>query len=142
MIVKLLTEYHLECLSLKGGCRGLSESTHVKMPHCWKSHALAQFSYFFQILITNSLSCLKVNLKMVLVKFEGKPILYITSIDLLSEEQMALIISYRQNSLKVVVLSYFAMQIEVENTTLKISLKIFLSIHTISFNFSKARQHK
>ena len=42
MIVKLLTEHHLEFLSLKGGCRGLSESTHVKMPHCWKSHSLAQ----------------------------------------------------------------------------------------------------
>ena len=43
MIVKLLTEHHLEFLSLKGGCRGSSESTHVKMSHCWKSHALAQF---------------------------------------------------------------------------------------------------
>ena len=43
MIVKLLTEHHLEFLSLKGGCRGLSESTHVKMPHCWKSHATAQY---------------------------------------------------------------------------------------------------
>ena len=42
MIVKLLTEHHLEFLSLKGDCRGSSESTHVKMPHCWKSHALAQ----------------------------------------------------------------------------------------------------
>ena len=42
MIVKLLTEHHLEFLSLKGGCRGSSESIHVKMPHCWKSHALAQ----------------------------------------------------------------------------------------------------
>ena len=31
MIVKLLTEYHLEFLSLKGGCRGSSESTLVKM---------------------------------------------------------------------------------------------------------------
>ena len=30
MIVKLLTDYHLEFLSLKGGCRGLSESTLVK----------------------------------------------------------------------------------------------------------------
>ena len=44
MIVKLLTEHNLEFLSLKGGCRGSSESTHVKMPHCWKSHALAHFS--------------------------------------------------------------------------------------------------
>ena len=41
MIVKLLTEHHLEFLSLKGGCRGSSESTHVKMSNCWKSHALA-----------------------------------------------------------------------------------------------------
>ena len=37
MIVKLLTEHHFEFLSLKGDCTGLSESTHVKMPHCWKS---------------------------------------------------------------------------------------------------------
>ena len=42
MIVKLLTERHLEFLSLKGGCRGSSESTLVKMSNCWKSHALAQ----------------------------------------------------------------------------------------------------
>ena len=42
MIVKLLIEYHLEFLSLKGDCRGSSESTHVKMPHCWKFYALAQ----------------------------------------------------------------------------------------------------
>ena len=39
MIVKLLTEHHLEFLSLKGGCRGSSESTLVKMSNCWKSHA-------------------------------------------------------------------------------------------------------
>ena len=38
MIVKLLTEHHLEFLSLKGGCRGSSESTLVEMSHCWKSH--------------------------------------------------------------------------------------------------------
>ena len=42
MIVKLLTEHNLEFLSLKGGCRGSSESTHVEMPNCWISHALAQ----------------------------------------------------------------------------------------------------
>ena len=41
MIVKLLTEHHLEFLSLKGGCRGSSESTHVKIPYFWKSHATA-----------------------------------------------------------------------------------------------------
>ena len=44
MIVKLLTEHHLEFLNLKGGCTGPSESTHVKIPHCWKSHVTAHFS--------------------------------------------------------------------------------------------------
>ena len=42
MSVKLLTEHHLEFLSLTGGCTGSSESTLVKMPHCWKSHVVAQ----------------------------------------------------------------------------------------------------
>ena len=46
MIVKLLTERHLEFLSLKGGCTGSSESTLVKMSNCWKSHALAQILTF------------------------------------------------------------------------------------------------
>ena len=41
MIVQLLTEYHMEFLSLKGGCRGLSESSLVKISKCWKSHAAA-----------------------------------------------------------------------------------------------------
>ena len=42
MIVKQLTERHLEFLSLKGSYRGSSESTHVKMSNCWKSYAAAQ----------------------------------------------------------------------------------------------------
>ena len=41
MSVKLLTIHLLEVLSLKGGCTCSSESTLVKMPHCWKSHAMA-----------------------------------------------------------------------------------------------------
>ena len=45
MIVKLLTEHHLEFLSLKGGCTGSSESTLIKLPHCWKSHALAHLLF-------------------------------------------------------------------------------------------------
>ena len=45
MIVKLLIEHHLEFLSLIAGCRGSSESTHVKMPYGWKSHALAHLIY-------------------------------------------------------------------------------------------------
>ena len=46
MIVKLLTEHHLEFLRLKGGYTGWSESTHGKMSHCWKSRALAQLLIF------------------------------------------------------------------------------------------------
>ena len=41
MTVTLLTEQHLEFLSLKGSCAGLSEPIHIKMPHCWKSHVPA-----------------------------------------------------------------------------------------------------
>ena len=39
---KQLTKHHLWFLSLRGGCTGLSESTLVKMPHCWKSRVVAQ----------------------------------------------------------------------------------------------------
>ena len=47
MIVKLLTEHHLEFLSLKEGCRGSSESILAKMSNCWKSHVMAQlFPHF------------------------------------------------------------------------------------------------
>ena len=45
MIVKLLTEHHLQLLSLSGGYTGSPESTLAKMPHCWKSHFLAHFIY-------------------------------------------------------------------------------------------------
>ena len=41
MSVKLLTEHRLEFLSLKGCCTGSSESTLVKMPHCWNSYTAA-----------------------------------------------------------------------------------------------------
>ena len=56
MIVKLLTEHHLELLSFKGGCKGSYESTHVKMPHCWKSHALAHLSVLLTSLSLNILN--------------------------------------------------------------------------------------
>ena len=49
MSIKLLAEHHLEFPSLKSGCTGSSESTLVKMPHCWKSHVTAQrYSYVTQ----------------------------------------------------------------------------------------------
>ena len=46
MSVKLQTEGNLVFLSLKGGCTGWSESTLVKMQHCWKSHVKAHLFIF------------------------------------------------------------------------------------------------
>ena len=53
MALRLPTEHHLELLSLKGGCTDSSESTFVKVPHCWKSHVAAQL---FPQVITSILS--------------------------------------------------------------------------------------
>ena len=47
MSVKLLTEHHLEFLSLTGGCIGSSESTLVKMLHCLKSQVTSQLEKTF-----------------------------------------------------------------------------------------------
>ena len=46
MSVKLLTDHHLEFLSLKGGYKSSSVSIHVIMPHCWKSHVVANIVAF------------------------------------------------------------------------------------------------
>ena len=80
MIVKLLTEHHLEFPSLKGGCRGSSESTLVKMLNCWKSHAAAQLvnKLAIRILTPNanqgpdecSLSITKLGVSLVRHKFQ------------------------------------------------------------------------
>ena len=45
MTVKLLTGQTLEFLSLTGGFTGVSKSTLVKMPHCWKSLVAAHLSF-------------------------------------------------------------------------------------------------
>ena len=67
MIVKLLTEHHLQFPSLIKGCTGSSESTLVKMPYCWKSHALARFIRF----IATSSSCSTTELS--ILKFDILP---------------------------------------------------------------------
>ena len=59
MIVKLLTEHHLEFLSLKRDCTGWSESTLVKMSNSWKSYALAHI--FISIVLP--LSVCKISVK-------------------------------------------------------------------------------
>ena len=50
MDVKLLTEFYFEFISLKVGCTGVSESTLVKMSHCWKSYVMAQIIIVIQSL--------------------------------------------------------------------------------------------
>ena len=45
MAVKLLTEHHFEFLCLTGGCTGSSESSNIKIPHCWKSHVTAHMRH-------------------------------------------------------------------------------------------------
>ena len=55
MIVRLLTKHHLEFLSLKGDCRDSFEPTLVKMPHCWKSHAMAHIGIYQSPLILTEL---------------------------------------------------------------------------------------
>ena len=57
-IVKLLNEHHLEFLSLKKGCRGSSESTLIKMPHCCKSLAMAHNSIWCTAIKWDLKSCL------------------------------------------------------------------------------------
>ena len=46
MSVELLTEHHLEVLSLTGGCTGSAECPLVKMPHCLKSRVAAHIFLF------------------------------------------------------------------------------------------------
>ena len=55
MTVKLLTEHHLGFLGLKGGCTESSESTLVKLPHCWKSHIAAQIPLFSEFIVSESI---------------------------------------------------------------------------------------
>ena len=50
MSAKLLTEHHMGFLSLKGGYTGSSESTLIKLQHCWKSHATAHLLLMFNSL--------------------------------------------------------------------------------------------
>ena len=56
LTVKLLTEHHLEFLSLKKGCTGSSESALVKISHCWKSRVMAHISSICLILFTGNKS--------------------------------------------------------------------------------------
>ena len=52
MTVKLLAEQNVEFLNFTGGCTCSSESTLVKMPNCWKSHAAALSMFLNNIYVT------------------------------------------------------------------------------------------
>ena len=72
MIIELLTEHHLEFLSLKRGCRGSSESTHFKMPHCWESHAKAHMALESKVKVTyNYILCYSITLNLLYFLMTG-----------------------------------------------------------------------
>ena len=77
----VLTEHCLEFLSLKGGCTGLSESTLVKIPHCWKSHIAAHLStsYHFYHMKSTYSKCSK-NLNTLLFLFSNKMLVILLQI--------------------------------------------------------------
>ena len=56
MTVQLLTENRLKFLSLQGSCTGSSESIHVIMPYCWKSHVTAHMISSFELYFDNMVS--------------------------------------------------------------------------------------
>ena len=76
MSVKLLTEHHLEFLSLKEGCKGSSDFTLVKMPHCLKYHVTAQL--MIMISLSNDVAsgsditpCNKIDKPLVVYRFSN-----------------------------------------------------------------------
>ena len=84
MIVKLLTEYHLEFLSLKRVCRGPSESTLVKKSNCRKSDAAAQmFDYVLSHDVASGSDvtlCNKIDKPLVVYRFTGNDMTSITTL--------------------------------------------------------------
>ena len=75
MTVKLLTEQHLEFLSLKGGCTGSSYYTLVKMPHCCKSHVTA---HMFWVLLSTHNICFAREIRKMIFKNIFSGCLYLT----------------------------------------------------------------
>ena len=59
MNIKLMTEHHLEFLSLKEGCTSSSESPLVKMPRCWKSRVMAHMHFQYIRGLINKIRLIK-----------------------------------------------------------------------------------
>ena len=70
MSVKLLTEHHLEFLSLKGGCTGSSESTLVKMPDYVTSHVVVHIYIIPRFILVTDVD-MKKNVVTVPVRYGG-----------------------------------------------------------------------
>ena len=56
MSVNLLTEHHFECLNLKEGCKGSSESKLVKIPHCLEYMSRIKYACMYR-LVKESFVC-------------------------------------------------------------------------------------
>ena len=81
MIVKLLTEHHLEFLSLKEGCTDLLESTLVNMPLCLKSHATAKMNLSYDVASGSEITpCNKIDKPLVVYRFTGNVMTSITTL--------------------------------------------------------------
>ena len=83
MTVKLLTEHHLEFLSLTRGCTCSYESTLVKMPHCWKSHVMALVILYlsYDVASGNEMTPYnKIFKSLVVYRFTGNVITFITTL--------------------------------------------------------------
>ena len=66
---------HFDFLSLKGGCTGSSESTLVKIPHCWKSHLSHDVAPRSEIT-----PCNKIDKPLVVYRFTGNVMTSITTL--------------------------------------------------------------
>ena len=80
MSVKLLNEYHLEFLSVKGGCTGWSQSTFVKIPNCWKSHVTAQIPYLLNNQRSKTTICVEIYSKFVHIHPGTDTIVFVTDL--------------------------------------------------------------
>ena len=76
MAVNLLTEHHLEFLGLKGGYTGLSESTLVKTPNCWKSHVIAHMGLVARKPVFGGLPTIKVQTSLRICAVRSAPLFF------------------------------------------------------------------
>ena len=62
-----LTDHHLRVLRFIGVFTGSSESTLVKMPHCWKSHVMAQYHLYLNQIRVKIMMCFCIGMNYMLI---------------------------------------------------------------------------